>query len=76
METSVLAILVHELEKPGRIAFLVQKLKLLFFDVVGCFVLFCLPMLNLSFYLKTTEKQLRNVVLHQSTTPEVKGFHK
>lgn len=75
METSVLVILVHELERLGKITFLVQKLRLLFFNVV-CFVLFCLPMLNLSFYLKITEKQLRNVVLHQSATPEVKGFYK
>lgn len=42
-ETSVLAILVHELERPGRITSLVQKLRLLFFDVVACFVLFYLP---------------------------------
>lgn len=64
METSVLAILVHELKRLGRITFLVQKLRLLFFDVVCLFCFVCLPMLNLSFYLKTTEKQLRNVVLH------------
>lgn len=43
METSVLAILVHELERPGRITFLVQNwsfclLMLLF--VLFCFVLF------------------------------------
>lgn len=39
METSVLVILVHELERLGEIISLVQKLRLLFFDVV-CFVLF------------------------------------
>lgn len=72
-EISVLAILVHELERPGRITSLVQKLRLLFFDVVACFVLFYLPMLNLSFHLKTTERQLRNVFLPQSAAPEVKA---